>query len=81
MLMSKLGEQLDRITRLQDKYEISAATELSSRPERSGVERSAVSLEAHTRPKATLKPALSVFEGRSLRGLAQSEPEGDGGNR
>jgi hypothetical protein len=31
------------ITRFQEEYEISAATELSSRPERSVVERSAVS--------------------------------------
>jgi hypothetical protein len=31
----------DRISRFQEKYEILAATELSSRPERSVVERSA----------------------------------------
>jgi hypothetical protein len=33
----------DRIPRFQEKYEIFAATELSSRPERSVVERPAVS--------------------------------------
>jgi hypothetical protein len=39
----------DRIPRFKEKYEISVATELSSRPERSVVERSAVSfLGSHT---------------------------------
>jgi hypothetical protein len=36
-----------RIPRFQEKYDILAATELSSRPERSGVERSAVSFSSY----------------------------------
>jgi hypothetical protein len=41
---------VDEIPRSQEKYEIFAATELSSRPERSVVERSAVLLWVLTHP-------------------------------
>jgi hypothetical protein len=43
-----------RIPRFQEKYEISVATELSSRPERSVVERSAVFLEILTPEPTTV---------------------------
>jgi hypothetical protein len=55
----------DRILRLHEKHEILAATELSSRPERSVVERSAVfSFGSHT-PSLVLVCGRYVLEKRA----------------